>query len=229
MRRRNWSKEVPPWRNAMSQCGERERSLATNSLGRTAASFCDFALVKPGFRPWNYTQTDKKSFVDHLIQKNLEPSDGEPQKWPKKSPNCPKCNYFSQHCQWVIRKRECPLCWCTERREVFNPHVRKQLIHRLFATYEERAPMHSLLMCYACAVSNLNTTCFFLKKTAIQMSKEDAIPRLWGAYQKLWRSHLLDQKSSFKVPTRGIAHPDRWKSRSRCHGQKTNWIKIGIV
>ena len=133
----------------------RERSLATNSLGRTAASFCDFALVKPGFRPWNYTQTDRKSFVDHLIQKNLEPSDGEPQKWAQKSSNCPKCNYFSQHCQWVIRKRECPLCWCTERREVFNPHVRKQHSSSTggLPHMKREVPMHSLLMCYACAIS----------------------------------------------------------------------------
>ena len=30
-------------------------SLVTTSLGRMAASFCDFALVKLGFRLWNYT------------------------------------------------------------------------------------------------------------------------------------------------------------------------------
>ena len=109
--------------------------------------------------------------------------------------------------------RESALFVGVQRGEKFSTLMweSQQLIHRLFATYEERAPMHSLLMCYACADQNLNTTCFFLKKTAIQVSKEDAIPRLWGAYQKWWRSHLLDQKSSFKVPTRGIAHPDRWK------------------
>ena len=97
----------------------------------------------------------KKSFVDHLIQKNLEPSDGEPQKWAKKSSDCPKCNYFSQHCQWVIRKRECPLCWCTERREVFNPHVRKQHSSSTggLPHMKREVPMHSLLMCYACAIS----------------------------------------------------------------------------
>jgi len=73
----------------------------------------------------------------------------------KKSPNCPKCNYFSQHCQWVIRKRECPLCWCTERREVFNPHVRKQHSSSTggLPHMKREVPMHSLLMCYACAIS----------------------------------------------------------------------------
>ena len=125
----------------------------TNSLGRTAASFCDFALVKPGFRPWNYTQTDKKSFVDHLIQKNLEPSDCEPQKWAEKSPNCPKCNFFSQHCQWIIRKRECPLCWWAERREKSSTLMEKAAATPPAASHMKREddsyakPFNELRMC----------------------------------------------------------------------------------
>ena len=132
---------------------EEERSLVTNSLGRTAASFCDFARVKPGFRPWNYTQTDNKSFVDYLIQKYLEPSDCEPQKWAENSPNCPKCIFSLNIVNGSLGRESALFVWWAERREKSSTLMEKAAANPPAASHMKREddsyakPFNELRMC----------------------------------------------------------------------------------
>ena len=128
--------------------------------------------------------------------------------------------------------RESALFVGVQRGEKFSTLMweSQQLIHRLFATYEERAPMHSLLMCYACAVSKILTPpASFWKRPLFKWRRKMQFQDSEVPIRNCGGHTYWIKKVPSKCQQEALPIPTDEKSRSRCHGQKTNWIKIRIV
>ena len=117
--------------------------------------------------------------------------------------------------------------WCAERREK-NSTLMKKAANPPAASDMKRedSPTQSLHLAAQVQYEKKHHLLLFEKDRYTNV-KRRCNPKTLRCLSEIVVVTLTGSKSSFKVPTWGIAHANRWKSR--CHGQKTNWIKIRIV